>query len=116
MRCRPVLFQHLAVGVVINPPAPLGAHRSDARQKPVQVFSTNPAQPSPYRIPEAQCLFVVQDKGPPVGPSGRSEGQGPAIQGTAVHSRQVRQGSVAHSNGVSRDGGIGNLMVYQTVN
>lgn len=66
------------------------------------------------RIPKAFGFLVIQHKGVFVGPAGRGEGKGVAVECAAVHSRQVNQRSVAGSDRFSCNRGIGDLVSPET--
>jgi len=72
-------------------------------QHSFEIFSLDSHQAIFVWVPEASRLFVVQNESSFIGPAGRNQGQGLAINLAAVHSRQVDQGSVTHGHRVITD-------------
>ena len=64
-------------------------------------------------VPQRVGLSVVENKSPPIGPSGRNQGQGFSVNFAAVHSRQVHQRSVGGRNLFISDTAVGDLMPPQ---
>ena len=95
------------------PILPAGVLRCKLRQPSLEIDALDTHQTFLVWVPQRIGLSVVENKSSLIGPSGRNQGQGFAVNFAAVHSRQVHQRSVCGRNLFAPDAAVGNLMPMQ---
>ena len=88
--------------------------RIDQRQDLVEVLAGDAVEPVAVRVPHAHRFPVIENEGVLVGPPRGGQGQFPAVQRAAVHSRQVNQRSVGCRYRLISDTAVGNLMTIES--
>ena len=95
------------------PILPTGVVGRQFRQPPFEVNALDTHQSFFVWVPQRVGLPVVENKSSLIGPSGRDQSQGLAVNFAAVHSRQIHQRSVGGRNLFIPDAAVGNLMPIQ---
>jgi len=104
------LFHYSGMRVLFLPILPAGVIGFKLRQPTLEIHSLDAHQPFFVRVPERVGLPVVENKGSVIGPSRGNQGKGFPVNFTAVHSRQVNQGSVGSRDWLIANAAVGDLM------
>jgi len=107
------LFYYLGIRVLFLPIPPAGVVRRQFRKPSFEINALDAHQTFCVRVPQRARLPVVKNKGSLIGPSGRNQSQGFAVNFAAVHSRQIHQRSVSGRNWFIPEAAVGNLMPIQ---
>ena len=107
------LIHNFAIRVFFLPILPGDVVRRQLRQPSFKIHSLDAHQAFCVRVPQRAGLPVVENKSSLIGPSGRDQSQGLAVNFAAVHSRQIHQRSVGGRNLFIPDAAVGNLMPIQ---
>ena len=107
------LIHYFTTRVFFLPVLPAGVVRSQFWKPSLKINALDAHQAFCVRVPQRAGLPVVENKSSLIGPSGRNQGQGFAVDFAAVHSRQIHQRSVSGRNLFIPDAAVGNLMPIQ---